>query len=67
MAKIYIAQRDLLVNGKNVKKGKQVRGIKKRNLTALINTGRIRVEEEPEPEKAIEESQAFKEKVVTSE
>lgn len=45
MAVRYIANRGLLVNGRTIRKGKEVRGIKKRNLKALINTGRIRVEE----------------------
>lgn len=43
MAKKYIACRDLIVNGKKVASGKQVVGVKARNLKALISVRHVRV------------------------
>lgn len=52
VAKKYIAVRPLTVYGKDIKPGKQVVGLEKRKLNALVEHGSIKiVEEEPRKRK----------------
>lgn len=48
MATKYIALKPLIVNGKKIKPGKQVVGVKKRFIDILVERGKIEVVKEDE-------------------